>query len=38
MWIFYTGVSPILGLALLFLLCGLVTGGIVIVFLWLRKP
>ena len=38
MWMFYTGASPIFRLALLFLVGGVVTGGIVVAFLWLRKP
>jgi hypothetical protein len=37
MWMFYTGASPILRLALLFLLCGGLVGGIVVLTLWLRK-
>jgi hypothetical protein len=37
MWIFYTGADPILRAAVLFVVCGVVVGAAVWLFLWLRK-
>jgi len=35
-WIFYLGINPILRVALLFLLCGVATGGLVVTIRWSR--
>jgi hypothetical protein len=37
MWIFYTGANPIVRMAVLFLLCGVVTAALVLLVLWFRK-